>query len=183
MAMKLQIVATGYAAIVATGALALEIRRWFETGPRLVISIMPNAMTFGGGNADEELCAVTVTNRGRNATTITHLVLYEFPDWVQRLLPNWLQRLMPKWVRRIYKSPVKTYFVQNSHIRGQPPLPWEIGPNQQWFGGIHKNPTLIPDLQTGNFYVGVIASHSSRTKFKRIPKPRDPLPKGTQTLA
>jgi hypothetical protein len=177
--MKPQIWITGYAAFVATGALFLEIRRWFETGPKLVIRLMPNATTFGHrAGAEENYCVVTVTNRGREATMITHLVLYEFPG----LLPNWLQRLMPNWVWRIFKSPIKKYFGLNPQLGGYPALPSEIGPNQQWVGGFSKNQKFVSDFQTGKFYVGVIASHSNRTKFKRIPKRRDPLPKDTQAI-
>ena len=41
-----------YAAIVATGALFLEVRRWFESGPRLYLMASTN-MIFVGGGADK----------------------------------------------------------------------------------------------------------------------------------
>jgi hypothetical protein len=54
-----------YAAIVSTGVLALQIRRWLEAGPRLRITLIPGGMTIGAGpDLDEtDLFIVTVTNR------------------------------------------------------------------------------------------------------------------------
>jgi hypothetical protein len=42
-----------YAAIVATGALFLEIRRWFESGPRLKVTIICPAIQVGGAQEDD----------------------------------------------------------------------------------------------------------------------------------
>ena len=41
-------IVAAYAAIVATGALFLEVRRWFEDGVKLSISMMPRAGVIGG---------------------------------------------------------------------------------------------------------------------------------------
>jgi len=54
-----------YAAIVATGALFLEVRRWFESGPRLNIHVMPEAKTFNlPGTENNTYLVATVKNRG-----------------------------------------------------------------------------------------------------------------------
>jgi len=76
-----------YAAIVATGALVLGIRRWLEAGPRLRITLIPEGMTMGGGpDVDEDnLILITVTNRGEAATMITNLLVFEFENWIQRV--------------------------------------------------------------------------------------------------
>src|SRR5271166_1784269 len=59
----------------------LELRRWFEEGVRLSMSVMADAKFFGGATRDENTyIAITVTNRGTAATTITHMVLYNYPN-------------------------------------------------------------------------------------------------------
>jgi hypothetical protein len=78
-----------YAAIVATGALALEIRRWFESGPKLYLTIMSQAQLFGTGQQDEsEYLAARVTNRGDRPTTITSYGLHQYKSPFHR----WLNR-------------------------------------------------------------------------------------------
>lgn len=65
--------ATVYAAIVATGALFLELRRWFESGVRLRITYMLNGVIIPSANQDQLWIFVTVSNRGDSPTTITNL--------------------------------------------------------------------------------------------------------------
>ncbi len=88
----LVIAVAAYAAIVATGALALEVRRWFESGARLKIHIMPEAETFNmPGTEDKTYLVATVTNRGNAPTTITHFALRDYGSWLGRLRskPTW----------------------------------------------------------------------------------------------
>ena len=55
-----------YAAIVATGAVLLELRRWIESGPRLYVSMMvdPLVITPGVGVDEKLALSVWVDNRG-----------------------------------------------------------------------------------------------------------------------
>jgi hypothetical protein len=56
-----------YAAIVATAALALNIRTWFESRPRLKVTVTPNGMVISAGPQFDErdLIIATVTNLGK----------------------------------------------------------------------------------------------------------------------
>ena len=86
------IAVAAYAAIVATGAMALEVRRWFESGACLKIHIMPEAETFNmPGTEDKTYLVATVTNRGNAPTTITHFALRDYGSWLGRLRskPTW----------------------------------------------------------------------------------------------
>lgn len=75
-----------YAAIVSTGALFLELRRWFEAGPRLNIHVMPEAKTFNIPGTEKNIYLLaTVTNRGNTPTTITHFVLSDYETWFNHL--------------------------------------------------------------------------------------------------
>ena len=60
-----------YAAVVSTSALALNFRTWFESKPRLHLSLMVDGMIVGTGVEEKDLTILTVTNRGRSPTMIT----------------------------------------------------------------------------------------------------------------
>lgn len=74
-----------YAAIVAPGALALEVRRWFESGPRLTVQATPDMVMIGNGRREDGLLVVTAINRGDAPTTITSLGIIEYPGYWARL--------------------------------------------------------------------------------------------------
>lgn len=75
-----------YAAIVATAALALEVRRWVESGPRLVLTIMSQAKAFGGPVPDENTYLhARVTNRGVMPTTLTNFAHHSYSSRLHRL--------------------------------------------------------------------------------------------------
>lgn len=79
-------VAVIYSAIVATAALALEIGRWVESGPRLVLTIISQAKAFGGPAPDESTYLhARVTNRGAMPTTVTNFALHSYSSRVHRL--------------------------------------------------------------------------------------------------
>ena len=77
-----------YAAIVATGALLLEVRRWVESGPRLYVTMMvdPLIITPGVGVDERLALSVSVDNRGTASTTITNLCLLHYPTVFHRIL-------------------------------------------------------------------------------------------------
>jgi hypothetical protein len=150
----LEAVATAYAAIVATLAFGLEIRRWRKEAPRLDVSLVPDGVAVGGGPNDEKnLLIVYVVNRGAAPTTLENLFLFEFETDLSR----WRQR------------PKRSYIVPNPQLKAYAPnLPSVLEPNQRWTGIIRKG-LFDFDLQTGDFYVGIGASHSKRHTLTRIP--------------
>src|SRR5690348_10077441 len=66
---------------VSACALVLEVRRWLTEGVRLTLSIVAEAKLFGGPVKDDATYLVaSVTNRGDAPTTITHMVLFNYPS-------------------------------------------------------------------------------------------------------
>jgi hypothetical protein len=151
-----------YAAVVATSALLLNFRSWFEAGPRLHLSLMIDGMTIGGGpDLDEEnLIILTVTNRGREPTMIVNMVLFKMESWYQR------------WAIR----PLKNYVIPNPQLKGYPPnVPSDLDPSKKWTGAIRQRPDILPDIHNGTYYVGVYTSHRNRPYLKLIPKRKQSL--------
>jgi hypothetical protein len=138
----------GYAAIVATGALALEIRRWFEAGAKISMRANPNmTLADGKGYKKERILTVNATNRGDAPTTITHLTVEEFPSFWSRLR----------------NRPSQSFVIPDPRIDGAGNgLPYVLQPGQQWTGLAGDPRETIGDIQTGRFWVAVYASHRER---------------------
>lgn len=142
-----------YAAIIATGALALEVRRWFETGPRLSLSIMVTAMTTADADLPdserEKFTLVTVVNNGSAPTTVTHIVLAKYDGWVSR------------WRRK----PSANWFVANNILC---PLPFTLNPAKIFHGQINHDRNLIEQIKSDKLYVGVVVTHKKHAILKRV---------------
>jgi hypothetical protein len=167
--MKPEIWVSIYAAIIGTSAFFLNFKAWFDSGVKLSIALMPDAVVAGGDPRfdDSNIVIVTVTNRGNAPTMITTLVLFEFPTWWARL-------------RRRSKN---SYVIPRPELKGYPPsLPFELAPAKSWHGRLLKSQNNIADLQTGRFCVGVYASHRDRPFVKLIPKKKNKLLKATTSL-
>lgn len=146
-----------YAAIVATGALALEVRRWFESGVRLRISLMPNAKIIGEESAPSILL-VTVSNIGDRSTTITHLGFASF-DGV-----FW-------WWKRWRNRSKNTLLVPKPELPGHPPaIPHVLEPGKLWMGSaIWESIDQWAAETKGHAFVTVYGSHSTKPAMARIP--------------
>lgn len=155
-----QTVVAAYAALVSTGVLFLEMRRWFESGVQLRISIMPEGQTHGiPGDEEETYTIVDVSNAGDRSTTITHLALYQFDTFFARTLKK-----KPSSVS-VVLNPTLPNFPQN--------IPHLLEPGSRWTGAIrhHSNgKNLREQIQTGNLYVAIICNHRQRYYYQRIPK-------------
>ena len=146
-------VATAYAAVVATAAFWLEVRRSLKERPKLDISLMPDAVLIAD-EIDERFLVVNVVNVGGTSTTIDGLSLVEFTTFARR------------WLRR----PNRSFFVRQPQPKGYPiNVPSELKPNQRWTGIVSKRSTEV-DTETGLFYVQIATSHSKRTSLKHIPQ-------------
>jgi hypothetical protein len=144
-----------YAAIVSTGALFPEVRRWFESGPRLKVTLIPDGMIIGGDPQFDEtdLIIVNVINRGDMPVLITNLLIYEMPTW---------------WAR-LRSRPTRTFVVTNPQIKGYPRnVPSELKTAERWTGVLRKRPDKVADLHTGTFYAGVSISHKDKPFLVRI---------------
>lgn len=150
--------ATVYAAVVASGALFLEIRRWFESGARLRLSYMLDA-TIMPGPRDRFYILIEVVNRGNTPTTITHLAFQSYETHLKRLLGK-----------------PSMSFIAAGPSPAQP-LPHVIEPGGRWVGMCIKNRELEERLALGFMWAEVHATHNDRPTSMRL-KPRN-APKGT----
>lgn len=150
--------------IVTACLLILEIKRWFNEGVRLSMSVMVDARLYGGHVADEnKYIAITVTNRGSAPTTITHMVFYDFINIFSILIPKY-----PKFIFRIFKKYwPNTMIIPNP---GTQILPYVLDPGHNWHGMAIENPELENSIINRRLYVGVIGSHSNRPFLKRVRK-------------
>ncbi len=152
-----------YAAIVATGALFLNIRTWFESGPRLKVTITPDGMVIGAGPQfdEQDIVIATVTNLGKTPILITNLLIWEMPTW---------------WVR-LHRKPTRTFVVTNPQFRGhQANLPFLLEQARIWHGVARRRDDVIPNLLNGNFFIGVSTSHRKRPILRRIMNPAKSSP-------
>src|SRR5574337_775908 len=152
--------------VVAASAFVLELRRWFDEGVKLSMTIMPDAQLFGGGVRDDTTyLAITVANRGTAATTITHMPLYNYPVYNY---PDRLSLFLSKLPRALFKRPRFVRRWRNKHgpqtfivntVRMPPPHVLEPGRN--WHGMAAHTPEIEKMIQDARLFVGVVGSHSS----------------------
>ena len=149
-----------YAAIVATGVLTLEVRRWSESGARLKIDIMPEAETVNiPGTEDNTYLIATVANRGNGPTTITHFALRDYGSWLGRL------RSKPTW----------TAVIPSPHPPGATPnIPMTLQPGEIWSGMALHDDQLRDRIDAGQLYVMIYASHADKPICKRVHIPARP---------
>ncbi len=134
-----------YAAMVATGVLFLEVRRWVETKARLAIDIAQRMQTINiPGAGDGPYLLVTVSNRGQSPTTITHLALEEFPSW-------WARVRGKRAKAAVVIMPMLPGMTQH--------LPFFLEPGAQWQGAALQDQELEDWIASGHLYVAIYASH------------------------
>ncbi|WP_425085791.1 hypothetical protein [Ruegeria profundi] len=155
-----------YAAIVATGALTLEVRRWFESGPRVRVRVQPNMAIAGETRwSGERYVVATVRNRGTVATTITTLGFVKYPSQFHRRL---------RWRGEHFVVPAP-------YLEGRPPsLPHLLEPGQQWLGFIKKSDEDREAFENGNNVVEVYTSDRDRPYRVVVPRNKSPEHLGNQ---
>ncbi len=152
---------SGLSLCVAFALFVLELRRWFSEGVRLSMSVMSDAILVGGGLEDKKTyLAITVTNRGDAATTITHMVLYDYPNRLAVWLPK-----RPRFITRWFKKYQPTTFIVNTIDM---PPPYALEPGRNWHGKAVHTPELEAMIKAGRLFVGVIGSHSDKILFMRV---------------
>jgi hypothetical protein len=149
-----------YAAIVATGALALEVRRWFESGARLRGRGPPNKAIAGETKwAGERFVVATVRNRGAIATTITTVGFVKYPNQFDRMI----------------RRKGEHFIVPAPYLEGQPPsLPHTLEPGREWLGFIKKTGKNHQNFEDGTCVVEVYTSGRDRPYRVSIPKNESP---------
>jgi hypothetical protein len=145
----------------------LEVRRWFESGPRLCISVTPDVIVITPGVTEQEKLALSVwvDNRGTASTTLTNPCLLRYPTVFHRML----------------NRPTECFVVLRPEPTGHPVnLPRELAPGQRWNGWVRPRPDVV-DPHSGGMFVALYANYKGRPTLKRIPKKRK-LPEGAKEL-
>lgn len=140
------------ALIVATFTFALELKRWFDSGPKLKLYVIADAMIFPDDDGHDKLM-LSAINRGDVPTTITHMVAFIYDSKLDRL-----------------RNKPSLQGVVNSTMM---PIPSELGVNKTFMGMMRYDEKLQKARQAGQLYVGVIATHSSKNHLIRVP-PKEP---------
>lgn len=158
-----------YASIVATAALLLNFRTWYEKGVRLKLSLMPDAEMFGGYGQEPEkgLMVLTVVNRGGQPTTITHMVVLRFDNWWKRI--------------RVCSS--ASLIIANPQVGASGAIPYELNSGKKWTGIARRRPDVIDHVDDGTYFIGVYASNRDRPYLIRVPKPKSKLPQDAKVVS
>jgi hypothetical protein len=146
-------IAAIYAAIVATAAFALEFRRWFESGPKLLLNLISQAQIYGFSENDEgEYLHARTTNRGDRPTTISNYALHQYKTPFHR------------WLNKSSRSAIVT----RPDLFGGLPVPYVLQPGTEWSGVTKYDDELIDWAKTGKLYVAIYSSHSNHPIVKRV---------------
>lgn len=142
------------ALVVAGGALFLEIRRWFESGPRVTLGIGNDMIVIdaNGEVVEDGVVIVTANNRGDQPTTITHLVV--------------MQRKRTWYL--VKRATSRSFMIVSPQGVGMPPIiPHRLDVGTNWQGLIRPRPDLY-DLRSKNLWVALYVTHSDRPILKHI---------------
>ncbi len=137
------------ALVIASGSFALELKRWFDQGPKLHLSLIADAVMVPDDDGRDKLF-LTVTNRGDVPTLVTHMIVYVYDDWLRYL-----------------RGKRSMQGVVNSTIQA---IPSVVPVNGTFKGMLVYNEELKEARERKRLYVGVICSHSSRDFLIRVPK-------------
>lgn len=170
-----QVMVAAYAAIVATGALFLEVRRWVEAGPKLYIDVSQHMQTFNMPGADgKEYLLVTVNNTGHTATTITHFAFLEFPNL---------------WAR-FRRKQTRAAVIPIPGLPGMDSqLPFYLEPGKRWVGAALQDDRLNEWIATKRMHLAIYASNFRKpicrkvlpSKLDRPPEDAEQVEGGSET--
>ena len=150
-----------YAAIVATFAVGLEVRRWVESGARLAISIIAEGQTFGpmqSARDDKTYICITVMNKGDAPTTITHVAGYYYKNlW--------------KWLRR---KPDRIFIVPKPNLVPGQEIPFFLEQGKIFYGFIEHTEESQRLMNDGYLYAAILGTHRTRPHFARVKKQQVP---------
>jgi hypothetical protein len=143
------------AIILSAGAFSLELRRWLETRPRLVLSVVPDAVILPDNDGRQRL-ALFVINRGTVPTQLTSFVVYFYRS---------------KWHRALRKPSLSAVVNPESEDMSSQ-IPTFLGTNEKWTGLLCYDQRTIQARDRKQLFVGVFASHSDMPMLIRVPRSR-----------
>ncbi|MGB8428776.1 MAG: hypothetical protein WCE72_03065 [Pseudolabrys sp.] len=139
-----------YAAIVSTVVLIWQIFVWRRVRPRLKVSASANMITASSVDKDTYVVA-NVRNVGTQRTTITHVVMYAYPNWRDR------------W----HSKPSDTFVIKHGLPAGYP-LPHVIEAGRTFMSMIRQNEQVEKLSRERLLFVGVIHSFRTRPILARV---------------
>lgn len=150
---------TDWIAIIAlalsAGALLLEFRRWIESGVRIKLRVMADAVAFPYDDKQDKLVLI-VSNCGTMPTTITHMVAHTFSSFLHRLV----------------RLPKTSFIIPNPIISK---LPHKLESSDLWMGQLNYDEQSRSLRAARKLFVGVICSNRDRTYLIKIPKKKADL--------
>jgi len=151
-------VAAWYGAVLATVVfmwnVVWNVYTWKRTGAIVNVTSTPNWKVFNGipnGLEDKTFIFVRAANTGDRKTTLTHLVVSHYTSVFKLLI-------------RI-RSEESGVVLRPELSR---PLPYVLGPGEQWEGGIIQTKKLEEISKKGYLYCGVLHSSRKRPIIKRV---------------
>lgn len=137
------------ALLVSGGALALEVRRWIESGVRLRLSLMADAIEFPDDDGQKK-AVLTVENYGSAPTTLTHFVVYTYQSVFHRLL----------------RKPKLSGFVNTVSLQK---LPHKLDLAGIWMGRLNYDDRILEFRNKGQLYLGVMGTHRKNPILIKVP--------------
>ena len=131
------------ALIVSSGALALEIRRWFDDRPKLRVTATANFRAYPYDDGSRRIM-VTVENFGTRPTSIRVLYIVRYRSFFDRM---------------IYKKDEVAVIVDP----GIDPVPFRLEVGSVWRGFIIQDGDVNDWVQKRQAVVEVFHSHSLRS--------------------
>ena len=156
--MEATTVAAWWGAGLATVVLAWDVYKWSDQKPKIVFDVTPNYVMLQDGISDDKaIVYLEVTNRGAAPTTITNVAVQHYAN---------------VW-KRVRGKPCFSAVVSEPTLGGGKRIPFQLGQNERWQGGMNQTEELLQRARTGYLVVEVYHSASSRPVRKRVTVPDD----------
>lgn len=138
------------ALIVASAALGLEVRRWFEDRARIELSVMEDMITMPVDDRRPKL-SLTAINTGGRPTTITHFVIRGYKSQVHRFFGR-----------------TQTHALVLNNEYGQ--LPKKLNQADMWTSYMVYNSDTQEFRKRNALSVGVICTHKRKPTLFKVNK-------------
>lgn len=143
--------AAWWGATIATLALVWNIVVAIRTGARIKVKVIPNINVYPiqPPTNDNTYVSVTAVNHGNSPTTITHFSGYYASDLWSLIRGK------------------KQQFVINASPETGKPVPYVLGPGQEW-SGLADQDDLLNKSKGGYLYLGVYHNQCNKPIYKRV---------------
>lgn len=140
-----------WGAVLATIVFAWDIYKWKTAGAKLSLSVQAGMRGFNTPEfGDSDLIVASVANVGDRATTITHMAMLHYPNFLS-------------WLRG---KPAATFLIpQPSTVN---PTPYMLAPGGTWLGVGLQDSNTEQMAKNGRLYCHIYHSVSSRPVKARV---------------